>query len=137
MGGATLGSYKGTQVLLLNQDAKAITYQYDTGFTGSASTWYPYQNDVNTVVAPNAYFTLKWDLDDDHVVTGVDGVESNDVSVYTTAGTINVGGSFEGAVDVYNLAGQQVYCGNDSEIAVPAGMYIVKVNGKAQKVLVK
>jgi hypothetical protein len=64
-------------------------------------------------------------------------VDSNDVSVYTTAGAINIGGSFDGNVDVYNMRGQQVYCGTDSEIAVPAGMYVVKVNDKAHKVLVR
>jgi hypothetical protein len=135
--GATLSSYKGTQILLLDESDPALfTYQYNTDFTGTCTEWYSYTDvDKTSVIAPNAYFTLLWVPDG--IITGVDGVKSNEVSVYTTAGTINVGGSFEGAVDVYNLAGQQVYCGNDSEIEVPAGMYIVKVNGKAQKVLVK
>jgi hypothetical protein len=141
-GGATLGTFNGTQVLLLDANAKAITYQYNTGFTGTCTYWYAYSSgDKTTVTAPNAYFTLNWVAtttgSDPGVVTDVDGVDSNDVSVYTTAGAINIGGSFDGNVDVYNMRGQQVYCGTDSEIAVPAGMYVVKVNDKAHKVLVR
>jgi hypothetical protein len=137
-GGATLGTLNGTQVLFLNTSKKYITYQYKTGFTGNCSKWYVIDHkNITTCPAPNAYFTLKWSTDTSQVVTGVDGVESNDVSVYTVNGAINIGGSFDGNVNVYNLRGQQVYCGTDSEVAVPAGVYIVKVNGKAHKVLVK
>jgi hypothetical protein len=98
--------------------------------------FYRYNDTYINVTAPNAYFELRW-VATTGVVTGVDGVESNDVSVYTTAGAINIGGSFDVNVNVYNMRGQQVYCGTDSEIAVPAGMYVVKVNGKAHKVLVR
>jgi hypothetical protein len=137
-GGATLSTLNGTQVLLLDATKKAITYQYNTDFTGKCTHWCAYASgDSTTVLAPNAYFTLTWSTNTSQVVTGVDGVENNDISVYTVNGAINVGGSFDGNVNVYNLRGQQVYCGTDSEIAVPAGVYIVKVNGKAHKVLVK
>jgi hypothetical protein len=135
-GGATLGTVNGAQVLLLDTAAKAITYRYDTGFTGTCTNWQAYaNNDKTTVTAPNAYFTLNWQLAD--VVTSVDGVESSDVNVYTTLGAINISGSFNGDVNVYNLRGQQVYCGRDSEIAVPVGMYLVNVDGAVHKVLVK
>jgi hypothetical protein len=60
-GGATLGTFNGTQVLLLDANAKAITYQYNTGFTGTCTYWYAYSSgDKTTVTAPNAYFTLNW-----------------------------------------------------------------------------
>jgi Leucine-rich repeat (LRR) protein len=134
-GCATLGTFNGTQALLLSSVNDSITYQYNTGFTGAADIWSPYaMDDVDTVTAPNAYFTLYLDP---NVISGVDGVENNCADVYTTPGAINIGGSFDGNVNVYNLRGQQVYCGRDSEISVPAGMYLVKVEGVAHKVLVK
>jgi hypothetical protein len=133
-GCATLGTVNGTQALLLSSVNDSITYQYNTGYTGTATTWQARAYNNTSVVAPNAYFTLYLDPT---VITGVDGVESNDVSVYTTAGTINVGGSFDGNVNVYNLRGQQVHSGSDSEIAVPAGVYVVKVGGTVHKVLVR
>jgi hypothetical protein len=130
-GFATPGTFNGTQVLYLDTLENKFYYKYKSGFTGSATQW----STNYSAVAPQVSFTLQWDPS--QVVTGVDGVEGNDVSVYTVNGAINVGGSFDGNVNVYNLRGQQVYCGTDSEIAVPAGMYIVKVNGKAHKVLVR
>jgi Leucine-rich repeat (LRR) protein len=129
--GATLGTLNGTQVLLLDTATHKFTYNCNTAYTGSANWW----STDNGATPPNNNFYLTWDQD--QVVTGVDCVESNDVSVYATAGTINIGGNVEGKVNVYNMRGQQVYCGNDSEIAVPAGMYVVKVGGKAHKVVVR
>jgi hypothetical protein len=130
-GGANQNSIDGFSVLTLDASAKAITYQYNTGFPGTPSTWYAKGATDNSVAAPNAYFTLAW------TTTGIDGVELSGNFIYTTVGAIHIKGDIAGNASVINLAGQQVYCGNDSEIAVPAGMYIVKVNGKAQKVLVK
>jgi hypothetical protein len=129
--GATLNTIKGTPVLILDASKKKFTYNYNTGFPGTPFSWYV----DNSATYPNANFYITWSSDD--VLTAVDGVESNDIDVYTTAGMINVGGSFNGKVNVYNLRGQQVYCGNSSEIAVPAGMYVVKVDGTVHKVLVK
>jgi hypothetical protein len=128
---ATLGTFNGTQVLFLNAKYYNFYYKYKSEFTGRATQWIT----DYSAVAPEVGFTLQWAPS--QVVTSVDGVEDNDVSVYTVNSAINVGGSFDGNVNVYNLRGQQVYCGTDSEIAVPAGMYIVKVNGKAHKVLVR
>jgi hypothetical protein len=129
--GATLGTLNNTKVLFLNVTAKKFTYNYKTGFTGSATTW----TSDSSATAPYNNFYLTWDPGD--IMTGIDGVENSDVNVYTTAGTINIGGNFNGKVNVFNLRGQQVYCGTGSEIAVPAGMYIVKVDGAVHKVLVK
>jgi hypothetical protein len=135
-GGITHGTLNNTQVLFLDTANTSITYQYLSNFTGTCGLWRPYSvSDASTVVAPNVFFTLYWNPGE--VITGVDGVESNDVNVYTANGAINIGGSFNGNVNVYNLRGQQVYCGRDSEIAVPAGMYVVKVGGKVHKVAVR
>jgi Leucine-rich repeat (LRR) protein len=129
--GCTTGTLDGVTVLYLDASLKKITYNYNTSFTGSAPMW----TTDNSATSPNTNFFLTWDTKG--IITGVDGVESSDVNVYTTAGMINIGGSFNGKVNVYNLRGQQVYCGNSSEIEVPAGMYIVKVDGTVHKVLVK
>jgi hypothetical protein len=69
--------------------------------------------------------------------TGVENINSSNVKVTSANEVININGSFNGNVNVYNIGGQQVYCGTESEIAVPAGMYIVKVDGAVHKVLVK
>jgi hypothetical protein len=138
-GGATIGTLNGTTVLFLSTANKTISYKYQTGFSGTCTDWAVSddESDKTTITAPNAYFTLNWDTNKDDVLTGVDGVESNDIDIYTANGAINIGGSFNGNVNVYNLRGQQVYCGRESEIAVPAGMYVVKVDGKVHKVLLK
>jgi Leucine-rich repeat (LRR) protein len=131
---STVGTLNGVKVLYLDNDS-AVTYQYKTGFTGTCTNWYVYYGYSSYIKKPIAFFTLHWTSNG--IITGVDGVECNDVDVYTANGAINIGGSFNGNVNVYNLRGQQVYCGRDSEIAVPAGMYVVKVGGKVHKVAVR
>jgi hypothetical protein len=134
--GATPSTINGAPVLLLDTSVPTVSYSYKTGFTGTAPEWNAGTAwNAASPAAPNAAFFLTWSPTD--IVSGVDGVETTGVNVFTSAGTINVGGSFNGNVNVYNLRGQQVYCGANSEIAVPAGMYIVKVDGAVHKVLVK
>jgi hypothetical protein len=69
--------------------------------------------------------------------TGVENINGDNVKVTSANEVININGSFNGNVNVYNIGGQHVYCGTDNAIAVPAGMYIVKVDGTVHKVLVK
>ena len=67
------------------------------------------------------------------------GVENNAAAVYGTRGAINVTG-YEGRVDVYSIAGQLVnsqIIGSNSQIAMPQGVYIVKIANNATKVIVK
>jgi hypothetical protein len=129
--GVTLGEYKGTPVLFLDESNPRITYNYNTGFTGTASTW----TTDNSAVSPNVSFYIDWSAGE--ISTGVDGVSVKTVNVYATNGTINVSNVGSATVDVYDLSGRQVYGGNSSEITVPAGMYVVKVDGAVHKVLVK
>ncbi len=81
---------------------------------------------------PNAYiakyeFTVQ--------SSSVKSVEAeNDAVVYGTNGKIVVKG--EGVANVYTTAGALVATGN-GEISCDAGIYIVMVNGKATKVIVK
>lgn len=71
------------------------------------------------------------------------GVESiaadGTAAVYGTRGAISVNG-YEGRVDIYSIAGQLVnsqVIGSGSLISMPQGVYIVKLAGKAVKVIVK
>ena len=70
--------------------------------------------------------------------TNVAGVEdiiadetTNKVKVYGTVGEIKIEGEYENA-SVYSLTGQEYHSLN-----VPAGIYIVNVDGKTNKVIVK
>lgn len=71
---------------------------------------------------------------------GVENIAAdNAAAVYGTRGAINVTG-YEGRVDVYSIAGQLVnsqIIGSDSQIAMPQGVYIVKIANNATKVIVK
>ena len=72
-----------------------------------------------------------------NTTTGIDEIAPADnVSVVAGEGVIKVSGA-EGTVEVYNAAGVQVYAGTDNEIAVAAGLYIVKAGNKATKVVVR
>jgi hypothetical protein len=79
-------------------------------------------------------FYLDWS--EEQVVSSVNNVAGETAKVYSINGIIHVVGAMS-KVNVYNVGGQQVYCGTNSEIAVPAGMYVVKVDGTACKVLVR
>ena len=58
--------------------------------------------------------------------------------MHSADGRIIVSGNDDNeAVAVYDLDGKMVYSGHDTEIAVPAGLYIVKIGGYARKVSVK
>jgi hypothetical protein len=73
------------------------------------------------------------------IESGVDGVNSNSVKVVARDGAIVIdGANATASIAVYGINGQSIYTGFDRNINVPsAGPYIVKVNGKAYKVIVK
>ena len=68
------------------------------------------------------------------IVTGIEEIEADGAEIAVGEGSIGVAG---GKATIYNAAGQTVATANNAEVAVPAGLYIVKVNGKATKVIVK
>lgn len=132
------GATANAVTIVLDTTQTNFSYVYNTGCPDTQhkmDRWYAKENWVESVPFPNAYFTLNWSPED--IATDVDGIVSADVHVFATQGSIHVAGDFTGNVMVINLAGQQVYNGSDSEIAVPAGVYVVNVNGKAYKVLVR
>lgn len=71
-------------------------------------------------------------------MSGVYGVAVDDGAVKVTAagGVITVSGAAADAlVDVYSLDGSLVYSGRERSVGVPrAGVYVVRVAGKSQKV---
>ena len=76
-----------------------------------------------------------WQLD----LTGSAGVEDivadiNEAKIFGGEGRIIV--ESESVAQVYSVAGQLIAEGNGS-IAVPAGVYIVKADNKAAKIVVK
>ena len=68
------------------------------------------------------------------IATGIEEIEADGAEIAVGEGSIGVAG---GNATIYNAAGQTVATANNAEVAVPAGLYIVKVNGKATKVIVK
>jgi len=73
------------------------------------------------------------------IPAGVEGINGDAVAVYGMAGAVAVSGC-NGAVDVYAADGrlvESVSVDGNAEIALNGGLYIVRVGGKAYKVLVK
>ncbi len=68
------------------------------------------------------------------ILTGIDEIEAEGAEIEVGEGNISVAG---GKATIYNAAGQTIATASNSQVAVPAGLYIVKVNGKATKVIVK
>ncbi|MGM9832543.1 MAG: DUF6383 domain-containing protein [Candidatus Limisoma sp.] len=65
----------------------------------------------------------------------VDTVGADAVKVTTEVGAIRIAGAAGAVADVYSLSGALLYRGTDSTIALPHGMYIVKVAGTTTKVM--
>ena len=81
------------------------------------------------------YVTFK----SEKVAAGVEGISGESVAVFGMAGAVAVSG-YNGAVDVYSVDGRlvkSVMVDGNAEIALNGGLYIVRVGGKAYKVLVK
>ena len=67
---------------------------------------------------------------------GVTDVHGDGVSVKVSDGNIIIDGAGEDAmVEVYNIAGLRVYCGNAESVALDNGIYIVRVAGRTFKVV--
>ena len=62
-------------------------------------------------------------------------IDSDSVSVTAAGGAIRVEGAEGAEAEVYSLSGALLYRGTDSTIALPRGIYIVKVAGTTTKVI--
>lgn len=65
-------------------------------------------------------------------IGGVNDVAADGVKVYAVAGKLVIDG--EGVAEVFTVGGQCIYCGNDRQIALQSGLYIVRVAGKTFKI---
>ena len=65
----------------------------------------------------------------------IETIDSDSVSVTAAGGAIRVEGAEGAEVEVYSLSGALLYRGTDSTIALPRGVYIVKVAGTTTKVI--
>ncbi|MDD6622627.1 MAG: leucine-rich repeat protein [Bacteroidales bacterium] len=65
----------------------------------------------------------------------IETIDSDSVSVTAAGGAIRVEGVEGAEAEVYSLSGALLYRGTDSTIALPRGVYIVKVAGTTTKVI--
>ncbi len=69
--------------------------------------------------------------------SGIDSITNeNNISVTYSDGSILVTGTNE-SLSVYDVAGHSIYEGNDREIPVATGVYVVIINGKGYKVIAR
>ncbi|MDD7603405.1 MAG: hypothetical protein SPJ71_04270 [Candidatus Limisoma sp.] len=57
-------------------------------------------------------------------------------TITATAGAIRIGGAQGAVAEVYTPGGALLYRGTESTIAMPRGLYIVKVAGRTAKVVI-
>lgn len=67
--------------------------------------------------------------------TSVESIEENGNNIVVNGNEINVEG--DANIAVYSINGQLIYAGENISVAVPAGVYIVKVNNSTHKVIIK
>jgi hypothetical protein len=74
--------------------------------------------------------------------SGTETVSANSMTVFASDNTVFVSniGTCTGSMSIVNTLGQTVYTGTlraETVINIPAGVYIVKINGESQKIVVK
>ena len=70
--------------------------------------------------------------------SSVGEVGTQGVTVTAAGGEIVVEGAADAAVEVYGIGGSLLYSGKTHRVSVPVdGIYVVRVNGKPHKVMVK
>jgi Leucine-rich repeat (LRR) protein len=100
--------------LSLSFKKDTVTYSYDCGRDYSAT------------------FALK----SLSVMTGVNAVDAEALNVFASDGSILISGT-DSPVQAFDGVGRMVYSGLSRSIAVPSGMYIVKVAGRTFKTFVR
>jgi hypothetical protein len=111
--------YINDDVLILPSKNAKYTYDYYTKYPNKSYT-------VN--------FYLQGSASD--VVTGTDEIFKDGFEVTPSKGCIDVSGDVKGNIEVYDMNGRSMYMGSDTHIEVPAGIYVVILNGHSVKVLV-
>ena len=77
------------------------------------------------------YFNKVYDVE----YSKVESIGSEASKVIVEGGAIRVEGAEGTEAEVYSLSGALLYRGTDSTIALPSGIYIVKVAGTTTKVI--
>ena len=139
-------------------DKKLLTldYCYTKDYNDDDDSWqrYPYDiweydyDDMGRVTEARRYylndddekyFSKKYELEYDDNATGIASVNRNGMDLKVNGNVVSFGGA-EGRYMVCNADGRLVMCGSTADGWVslenlPAGLYIVKVNGCAVKVI--
>lgn len=91
----------------------------------------PYTGEVNSISSSITVYS------DNKSYTGISNVANKTVSVAYKNGELIVNGAKNDNVNVVSISGATVYSGKAGTINLHKGIYIVKVDGKAYKVVVK
>ncbi len=118
--------------------ASSGSYKY-LGQNNNRMVFFPTLSD-NKKEAQKKAMTFEIGKVDNGKFTGKDDVTSNTVAVYGVEGAVKVANA-EGAIELYTIDGRQfksvLATGGEQTISAPRGVVIVKVAGKATKVVVK
>lgn len=136
----------GNAVAILNK--LESQWQIDeTKRTATFTPILPYKFDSN--VKPDWYLdgyikaieaegvSLAIDIENKSVLTSVDDANSATPRVAAIDGGIAISGCDGCGVDVYSVDGEKVYSGRGPQVCLPSGLYIVRVDGLALKVVVR
>lgn len=96
-----------------------------------------YGEDVLTLNNGGTPFTASFAISN---LTSIEQKEKNEAKVSALNGSINVSIEGESIVEIYSISGKLVnqdIINNEYSVAVQAGVYIVKVNGKSYKLIVQ
>ncbi|MDE6329624.1 MAG: leucine-rich repeat domain-containing protein [Muribaculaceae bacterium] len=70
--------------------------------------------------------------------SGVGELTQEACAISSRPGVIAIGGMIKGAAwQLYDIAGTLIYSGNDAEVAVAPGIYVVRIAGRSHRVMVR
>jgi hypothetical protein len=96
------------------------------------------ENELNVLTKLPLLDAAYAEYQDIDIATGIQSVNGEKINVYTNANGIKVEGlTGKEKVSVFDIFGRSVRVTNPSEIKVKAGIYILKVDNNAAKVLVR
>ena len=74
------------------------------------------------------------EYNEEPIPTEVDQTENSSIVIYTQGGVIYIDG-IQTAYDLFDAAGKLIYSGRDTQISVPSGVYILKVENEVHKIV--
>lgn len=127
------GTYQVTDVTSMSVDdmkAESFVATLNAASGSESDVWVADTKNIN-----NGYPILSFM---ENQSTGITSQKfSDNVKVYTTGGRIVVEGAEGKSMQVYSVDGQMVYNGKAADLNPTSGMYIVRVNNKSYKLIVK